>query len=122
MKRSEKQQLFSKTMAAFITWIYTLPGYGVAEGECFRPPEMQALYFKQGKSKIKTGGNHGKCLAKDLNLFIKGKYITDKEEYRLLGEKWESMHPSCRWGGRFGVKKADYDKKIGWDSSHFEWV
>lgn len=119
MKLSERQQLFSRIMAEFILWINTLPGYSVVEGECFRPLEMQTIYVKQGKSKT-MDSNHCKCLAKDLNLFINGEYITDKEKYRILGEKWEWL--GGQWGGRFGVQKEDYATKVGWDSCHFEWV
>jgi hypothetical protein len=35
----------------------------------------------------------------DLNLFVNGKYVTDGEAHKPLGEKWESMGGS--WGGRF---------------------
>jgi hypothetical protein len=37
----------------------------------------------------------------DLNLFLHGQYLTDTESHRPLGEYWETLHPLCRWGGRF---------------------
>jgi len=48
-------------------------------------------------------GSRNSChklrLAMDLNLFKDGKYCTDGEAHKPLGEKWESMGGS--WGGRF---------------------
>jgi len=51
-------------------------------------------------------GCHPKKLAIDIDLF-KSKagfkvYLTKTEDHRKLGEFWESLHPLCRWGGRFG--------------------
>ncbi len=31
-----------------------------------------------------------------------GHYLTKSEDYRSLGEWWETQHPLARWGGRFG--------------------
>lgn len=54
----------------------------------------------------KTGhmnnSNHYVRLAADLNLFTKeGTYLDSGEEHKPFGEYWESLHPLCRWGGRF---------------------
>jgi hypothetical protein len=38
-------------------------------------------------------------LAKDLNLFKDGKYLTKTEDHVALGEYWESLGGT--WGGRF---------------------
>lgn len=77
----------------------------------------QELLFYNRKSKL-TQGKHNDRLAIDLLIQHKnGKALTE-EEYRPIGVKWEEM--GGRWGGRFGVKKEEYDSKIGWDSNHFE--
>jgi hypothetical protein len=114
---SEKQRKFSIMVAQFVSWVYTLPGHSVTLGEVFRSPETQQIYINEGKSKTKNS-KHLLRLAIDINLFFNGKYITNKESYRILGEKWEEM--GGRWGGRFGVKKGDYEKEVGWDAGHFE--
>lgn len=124
MKLSEKQQEFSLDFAKLITWINTLPGYKARIDEVKRPIDTQRQYVKSGKSKTMKS-QHLNRLAGDLIIDYKGKYIagntkTEKELLRIIGEKWESMRTKNRWGGRFGVKKADYDKKIGWDAGHFE--
>lgn len=44
---------------------------------------------------------HRDRLALDLNLFKDGRYLSDGEAHRPLGEWWEKQHELCRWGGRF---------------------
>ena len=119
MKLSEKQMAFSHKVGIFILWIYTHPGWTVTIGEVLRPQKLQDIYYKEGKTKT-LYSKHTKKLAIDLNLFKDGRYITNKEKYRPLGEFWEKCLEG-RWGGRFGVKKKDYDKKVGWDARHFEY-
>ena len=118
MSLSQRQQTFSIMVANLI--LYALQeGYGLTFGEAYRTKDQQALYFKSGHSRVKYS-KHQDRLAVDFNLFIDGKYVTDKEQYRKIGEYWES--DGGRWGGRFGVKKEDYDTEIGWDAGHFEFV
>lgn len=117
MTLSEKQRAFSLRLAQFIEWVYA-QGYEIVGGEWKRPIEMQKLYVQQGKSKTMQS-NHLDSIAVDLSLFKDGQYTDKPEDYRPLGEKWEEM--GGRWGGRFGIDKADYATKIGWDSNHFEY-
>jgi hypothetical protein len=42
---------------------------------------------------------HYKALAKDINLFKDGVYLTRTEDHKPLGEFWESIGGT--WGGRF---------------------
>lgn len=48
---------------------------------------------------------HYSGCAGDALLYKNGVYVPETEPYRPLGEYWESLHPYCRWGGRF--KKPD---------------
>lgn len=43
-------------------------------------------------------------LALDVNLFSAGTYQADgaSPAWVAAGKLWESLHPLCRWGGRFG--------------------
>ena len=51
-----------------------------------------------------------KC-AIDLNLRKPGfGMVVTTEEHRKLGEYWESLHPMCRWGGRYN------------DGNHYEFL
>ena len=52
---------------------------------------------------------HGKRLAIDLNLFKDGKYLTETEDHRLLGEYWISIGGT--WGGNFKNP----------DGNHYSW-
>lgn len=119
MKLSEKQMAFSHKVGIFLLWIFVHPGWTVTIGEVWRPQRLQRIYYKEGKAKT-LYSKHTKKLAIDLNLFKNGRYITNKEKYRPLGEFWEKCLGG-RWGGRFDVKKEDYDKKVGWDPFHFEY-
>jgi hypothetical protein len=48
-------------------------------------------------------------LAIDLNVFIAGKFRTDREAYEPLAKFWKTLHPD---------NVAGYD--WGWDANHFE--
>lgn len=88
MTLREKQSLFVKLVAQLINWAYE-QGYELTFGDA---------YATSGHI---PNSNHYIRLAIDLNLFKDGKYQTDTEAHRPLGEYWESLHPLCRWGGRF---------------------
>ena len=46
--------------------------------------------------------NHKDKCAIDLNLRKRGGAMAwSSEAHRPLGEFWESLHPLCRWGGRY---------------------
>lgn len=104
-------------VAKLIEYAYS-KGYGLTFGEAWRPPEMQILYVTKGLSRT-VHSKHTQRLAVDFNLFKNGKYIRDPWQYLELGKFWESL--GGRWGGRFGVRKEEYDKKIGFDANHFEY-
>ena len=76
-------------------------GYECASGDAFRDPRVH------GEIGVKLGYGHPKSahknkLAMDILLFKDDVYLTDTEDYRLIGEFWESLHEECAWGGRFG--------------------
>jgi hypothetical protein len=68
-------------------------------GEAWRHP-VTAEYMAKQKKGIKNS-LHGDRLAVDVNLFKDGKWLQKTEDHKPLGEYWESLHPLCRWGGRF---------------------
>lgn len=129
----EKQFQFSKMIGELLVWLYS-QGYSCRFGDVWRSTDKlyvpgglegfeddekysyQELLFYNKKSKV-TYSKHNDRLAVDLLIARDGKDLID-EEYRPIGEKWESM--GGRWGGRFGVKKEEYITKVGWDAGHFE--
>lgn len=99
MRLGDKQRLFTSLIAKLITFAYE-NGYELTFGDAFRDPRLH------GKVGVKLGyghpkSNHKNRLAVDFNLFKDGKYLTANDDHKELGEYWESLHPDCRWGGRF---------------------
>lgn len=94
-----RQRLFAKLIAELITWAYN-NGYEFAIADAYRNPKVFGeLGTKKGYGQANS--NHKLKLAVDLDLFIDGVYQTTTEAHTPIGEHWESMHPLCRWGGRF---------------------
>lgn len=87
----QKQKLFAKLLALLIIWIYA-QGWELTLGEGYRA---------DGNGHM-PGSLHYAKLAQDLNLFVKGQFMTkDCPEWQAIGKKWLSMNPLCAWGGTF---------------------
>jgi len=95
---NEKQADFALHISQLITWAFR-NGYPVIYGEAFRTKEQAEIYAAAGKGIVNS--NHCKRLALDLFAMQGGKLTWDWDVYQTLGERWESMHPLARWGGRF---------------------
>lgn len=95
----QKQSRFVRLVARLIEHAYSI-GYELTFGEAYRTPEQAALNAKSG-SGIRAS-LHCERLAIDLLLFRDGVYLKGSEDYRPLGEFWETLAPDCAWGGRFG--------------------
>ena len=98
MTLSQKQRLFTKLLGQLIAYAYE-NGFELTLGEAYRTPEQAKINADRGTG-IRNS-LHSERLAVDLNLFVGGVYIDSTEGHRRLGEYWESLHPNCRWGGRF---------------------
>lgn len=96
MTLSEKQQLFTVLVAQLINFADDR-GLRLTFGEAYRTPEQARI--NAGKGTGISNSLHTQRLAVDFNLFINGEYKTRTEDYRVLGEYWESIGGS--WGGRF---------------------
>ena len=103
MTLGEKQRLFVQLQAKFVQWVYE-QGYSLTYGDAYRDPRVHG-HVGEKKSYGHKNSNHKVRLAVDYNLFkyVNGEwvYMQTTEDHRPLGEKWESMHTLCRWGGRF---------------------
>jgi len=99
MRLGEKQELFAKLFAQHVTWLIA-QGYEVRLGDLFRDPRVHGeVGEKKGYGK-RYSMHKSKC-AGDINLFWEGKYLRKTSDHLESGEKWESRHPLCCWGGRF---------------------
>ncbi|PNH99244.1 M15 family metallopeptidase [Vibrio diazotrophicus] len=99
MTLGDKQRVFTRMIADLIVFAYE-QGYELTFGDAYRDPRVHGNIGEK-KSYSSASSNHKQRLAVDLNLFVKGEYITngDHPAYVALGEYWESLGGS--WGGRF---------------------
>ena len=88
MTLRQKQSQFARMLAHLILFIYS-QGYEVTF----------ARYAKRAKWSL-----HKKQLAKDLNLFLGGRYLRTTKAHLRFGEFWE--HLGGTWGGRFKDSKG----------------
>lgn len=117
MSLSSQQRIFTEHIGKLIAFAYC-NCLELTFGHAWRSPEEQERLYREGKSKIKVGGNHGRRLAVDFNLFKKGKLTWKWEDYKELGDYWVSLDPeNNRWGGDFNKD----GKRNGFvDVPHFE--
>jgi hypothetical protein len=93
MKIGQKQELFAILLAKLIIKIDEA-GYAVRIGDVFAK--------KRDPLEHKENSQHYHKLAADLNLFKNGAFLENTDDHKEFGALWESMHPLCRWGGRWG--------------------
>lgn len=103
------QKHFAASLVPFFTWLHG-KGYDVTLGEAYRPPEMAAIYAKEGRGIANS--LHTQRLAIDLNIFdCMGKFLVDLADLEIVGAYWESLstaeYTHC-WGGRFAKPDADH--------------
>ena len=97
MTLGEMQREFTVKIASLIVWAYR-EGYEITLGDAYRDPRLHGeIGYKEGYGH--KDSYHKKRLAIDLNLFKDGKYLTDTEAHRPIGEQWKSMGGT--WGGDF---------------------
>jgi len=104
MTLGERQKQFSRMIPKLLDKAYDL-GFEVTLGDAFRDPRV---FGAQGKfaGYGRASSAHKNRLAIDLNLFKGGKYMSDTEDHKQLGEWWESQGGS--WGGRFKVADGNH--------------
>lgn len=99
MTLREKQSLFVQLVILLLVEAHKM-GFEITFGETYRSPEEAKRLFELGLGS--KNSLHIKKLAIDLNLFKAGKYLSSTKSHEPLGLYWETLHPLCRWGGRFG--------------------
>lgn len=95
----EKQRLFTRLIGLLIAEAYRL-GYELTFGEALRTQAQAITNATKGVGI--SNSLHLDRLAVDFNLFKDGVYLKDTSAHEPLGLYWESLHPLCAWGGRFG--------------------
>ena len=97
MTLREKQSKFVYMVSQLIAWAYA-NGYELTLGDGYRDPRVFGIHGET-RGYGKPYSNHKLRLAVDFNLFKNGAWLQDTEDFRPLGEFWESIGGS--WGGRF---------------------
>ena len=105
MRLGEKQELFSRLepiLRLFAIEVGRQDGFTVRAGELERSSAAAKANAKAGVG-IKLS-LHGNKLAIDYNLISTktGRLLGATKHHQRIGAFWESLHPLCRWGGRFG--------------------
>lgn len=95
MTLREKQSRFAILFANLIRYAYE-QGYEITIGDVFAHDGHKENSFHYDK------------LAGDLNLFKDGKYLTETNDHRFLGEYWKTLDPECTWGGDFSRKDGNH--------------
>ena len=102
MKLGAKQRLFMRLFPRLMDFLHGHDGWECTQGDGYRDPRV---FGDSGESKGygKAWSLHKLRLAKDINLFIDGEWITDSQHpaWTELGEYWESLHPLCVNGRHF---------------------
>lgn len=99
MTLGDRQELFSRLIAKLILKMYDM-GYQVRCGDFYA--------VRRNPLEHKVNSLHYEKCAADLNLFQRGKFLTTEEDHRQFADYWESLHPNCRNGRRYG------------DANHYE--
>lgn len=97
------QSLLVKCLGELIRYAYER-GYELTLGEAYiqTPRKTREGAFVDDGVHM-PASLHYTRLAIDLNLFVRGEFITNGEHFAWLdlGNYWEQLDPACSWGGRF---------------------
>ena len=105
MTLGQKRREFSAMLAQLIDWCVQ-QGYEVQIEQVKRTQAEADANAASGAGIVHS--LHLVGLAGDLSVFKDGRLLESVEDYRPIGEKWESMHPENAWGGRFHKPDADH--------------
>jgi len=109
MTLSDKQIAFTEMFAHLILYA-KLIGRPIKVQEWNRSVDQQTKYVAEGKSQT-LDSKHLKNLAVDVAMIIDGKYITDPDMYKPLGNYWRDSLGQI-WGGDWSTLR---------DAGHFEY-
>lgn len=101
----QRQRLFTRLLGELIGWIYA-QGWELSMGEGYVGDSINKP--TEDTPHIRTGA-HFCRLGIDLNLFIVGVWQPKAgKEWAMIGAKWLSLHPLCRWGGNLPSKDLNH--------------
>lgn len=101
MTLKQARILFTTLIAEHVVWINSKYGAGLETKVAF-DEVTERITEKDPTSDHMKNSLHHSGLAADLNMYIGGVYQKATMAHEFSGQMWESRHPLCRWGGRFG--------------------
>ena len=109
MRLGEAQETFAELLPNLLIKIYA-SGYKARLGDLFRDPRSHGEFGEKGVYGRSNSQHKNKC-AIDINLISpEGEYLSATDDHKDFGEYWETLHPHCRWGGRYN------------DGNHYEFI
>ena len=109
MTLGQNQEKFTQDLVKLLNYLID-NGYTIRLGEVERTQTQQEIYIKEGKSKTYNSMHLKRCAA-DLHIFKNGEWLQSKTQLQSIGDYWESLDQSNKWGGNF---------KTFLDTPHFE--
>ena len=109
MSLRREQSAFLEDVVKLLNEAWRL-GFEVTGGELYRTKEQQGIYYAWGRTKT-IDSRHMQRLAIDLNFFKNGRLTLEKIWLQDLGDYWEGLDSSNRWGGNWTTF---------YDGGHFE--
>ena len=109
MTLGQNQEKFTQDLVKLLNHLID-NGYAIRLGEVERTQTQQEIYIKEGKSKTYNSMHLKRCAA-DLHIFKNGEWLQSKSQLQSIGDYWESLDKSNKWGGNF---------KTFIDAPHFE--
>ena len=88
-------------------------GLELTFGDAWRSNEEQRRLVNAGLSQT-MNSKHAQRLAVDFNLFKDGELTWKVDDYRVLGDYWETIDPLNVWGGNWKtlVDAPHFERKI----------
>ena len=101
MTHKDARILFTSLISTHIDWINNEHGLGL-DVKVYMGEGTEDLTKKDPTSDHRKGSLHHLGLAMDLHMDIGGVYQEGSEAHNVSGEIWESRHPLCRNGRKWG--------------------
>ncbi len=101
MTLGDLRVLFSTLISEHVVWINRDKGLGLG-WEVMMDEGMDRITQKDPTSDHMRNSNHERGLAQDLVLRLNGVVQTSSAAHEVSGQKWETRHPLCRNGRKWG--------------------
>ena len=106
MTLADKQELFSRLLVKLMCFIHDRD-HEIRGGDWFRDPRVHG-HIGEDLAYGHKNSAHKLKIATDLNITFEGSLFTTTKQHEPFGIYWETLHPLCRWGGRFSSPDGNH--------------